>query len=189
MKPAQSLNVIVDISGSMGEMAKLLLCRNLVSATRDMLAWNIDQFPATSMQLINWNESVKNIEMESNQDIPFFIASGKVDVSSLIQHLEQEKARLGDQRLKSILLSDGNFSHKSSRDLKKWIDGHIDDLDFWFIEIGVDATLHTFEHVFLAEDIATTIPALLSKTGQPPPPQPAMSGDLLFTVINNVQVS
>jgi hypothetical protein len=171
------LDVILDVSGSMDEMGKKLLTRNLAAFIREFINRQPPNAFFTSMSLTQWNKTIEELPLSSDLDIPEIQAVGKADITAVKDYLKGKIKK--NRHVKVVILTDGYFSQNSSRDFRNWIKYHQQDTDIRFIAIGADASLHKFDKVYLAEDISTAIRSFSQASGETITP-PA-SVDELYT--------
>ncbi len=164
MNQDNQLVVIVDVSGSMDEMGKKLLAKNLTAFIREFIDRQTPNAFFTSMSLILWNKTVVELPLSSDMDIPEIQAAGKAEITAVKDFLTGKIKK--KMQVKVVILTDGNFSQNSSRDLIKWIKHHQQNIDIRFIAIGADASLHKFDKVYFAEDIATAIRSFSQASGE-----------------------
>lgn len=160
------LHLILDISGSMREMGKLLLARNLVAFTRELLEIMPEEFSFREIRLFTWNEVIQPVELTANRETSHFEASGKTDLARLKEFLEsQTENKTG---VKAIILSDGSFSNNFL--LNNFNTWHKENphLTLYAVGIGADAyhsnlrKLSTNNRVFCPEDLFPAIRSLVA---------------------------
>ena len=162
MENAQVL-VILDTSGSMSEMGKLLLARNLVSYLRQCV----------SVELYTWNEQLQSIALASDEELPLLEATGQNNLNSLRDFL---KSRLANGTLQPVLLfSDGNVSNGALASFAIWRKEQAN-LVLEAVAIGPDANHAVLEELaapgrlFVPENVAAALTAVLTGPGEVPPP-------------------
>lgn len=160
MTKPESLHVILDVSGSMQEMGKLMLARNLISYINECVYLMADEFPFKKIQLFTWNDKVYPVDLSNGIEIPHFKATGKVDMDQLIELLGREASTSLLQNV--IILSDGNFSKNALNRFCVWRKAN-SNINIRVVAIGVDAShlnlkeLATNNHAIPSEDISTVI--------------------------------
>ena len=159
MKSA-SLHIILDVSGSMQEMGKLMLARNLISCIREKCCLKSGEIPFKKMQFFIWNDKVCPVDLSNDNETPHFKASGKVDMDQLIELLGREASAGLLQNV--IILSDGNFSKNTLKKFCVWRKEQ-SNVNIRTVAIGADAShfnlkeMATNNHVILSENISTVI--------------------------------
>ena len=83
------LYIVADISGSMGEAAKLYILRNLINYIRERLHLSNNNLPFNKICVITWNEKVKHVKIDFQNKLPAFKVSGKADVEKLTQYFDK----------------------------------------------------------------------------------------------------
>jgi len=157
------LLIVLDISGSMQEMGKLLLARNLVSFIRESSDINPEKFSIGGIRLFTLNEAIQPVELTANCATPHFQASGKADLARLKDLLELEIERT--TQVKGLILSDGIFPKALLKSFSAWCKEHLH-LTLLAVAIGADSShadlkkLSTNNRVFSPEDISAAIQSL-----------------------------
>ena len=164
MKASGILHIVLDISGSMQEMGKLLLARNLVSFIREFSDFHPKKFSFTGIRLFTWNEAIQPVELTDNCATPHFKATGKADLARLKEFLESETEKT--TQIRGIILSDGNCPDKALlKNFSAWCKEH-PHLTLCTVAIGADSShsglkkLSTNNRVFSSEDISAAIQSL-----------------------------
>jgi len=153
---SSKLQIIVDISGSMCEMAKISISMNLLSTIREFNNFN-QTFDEVS--LFFWNE----INFMKIEDFMQFEASGKLNFEKLKEHLLLYSKNDGD--IKVLLLSDGNYSNNEFDNFSNYTQ-ESSQICIVPILIGADSstdklkTIAWNEHIYLAEDVLTAFKSL-----------------------------
>ena len=62
------LYIVADISGSMGEAAKLYILRNLINYIRERLHLSNNNLSFNKICVITWNEKVKYVKIDSQNN-------------------------------------------------------------------------------------------------------------------------
>lgn len=108
--------VFVDTSGSMNEMGKILLQRNLCRYIKQLHIVDREKYSDVEILLFNWAENILEIITQKDGDIPAFIAKGSANLNLLSSLLfkEDQKDILG-----VLILSDGHFVKDEIIDFKK----------------------------------------------------------------------
>ncbi len=157
----QHLNVVVDVSGSMTEMGKILLQQTLCRFIRQ---WTAANAPAVTLKFYLWEQQVTPLPLDPLQDIPPFTAAGQADWQALATFctaLQQD-----DVLQRVLLLTDGSASGKTLRAFQAAFPPQTA-LYLCPVATGADADSQRLEEiadnarVFAAEDIATAIAHVL----------------------------
>lgn len=162
MKQPMTIFVIVDISGSMQEMAKILLSQHLVSYIFELATIQERIFPI-EIQLFTWNESITKVQCNMEEQVPVLIPSGKADLNQLKGFLDSQ-ALAND--FKAIILSDGMFSLSAINNFKLWLNKQ-PRFALYTVAIGADSNIaklkeiSTNNHVYSSENITTAIYELI----------------------------
>ncbi|MGK0290453.1 MAG: hypothetical protein ACI86H_001912 [bacterium] len=160
-----TLHIIIDSSGSMKEMSKLLLAHNLVAFIREFSEFHPEKISLSKTQMFTWSDTIQPIELNSNCEIPQFQASGKADLTKIKDLLESEIEK--KTQAKAIILSDGNFSRVELKKFSSW-SKEIPHITLRTVAVGPDAIfsnlkeLSTNNCVFNSEDIAAAIQSLIA---------------------------
>jgi hypothetical protein len=167
---SEIIHIILDISGSMQEMGKLLLARNLVTFIREFSEFRPDKLPSGAIQLLSWSDTIQPVELRDDCETPIFHASGSSD---LIQLKEFFQSVADDMpQVKVLILSDGHISITSLKKFKLFCkeQPHI---TIRTVAVGADSAnstlrkLSTNNCVFLSEDISVAIQSLIGGTEDP----------------------
>lgn len=158
---ADVLYVLLDCSGSMNEMGKLRLARNLLSFIREQLRLGILPIPYSDVRLVLWRHGeARFLDIATGEDIPTFPAEGQTSIGDLLSTLEEICANFNEP-LRLLMLSDGGISMTDLDVWKKWREAH--SVDMRVVAIGADASVRQLErlcgkeNVYCAEDIAIVI--------------------------------
>ncbi|MBF0314282.1 MAG: VWA domain-containing protein [Oligoflexia bacterium] len=160
-----TLYVIVDISGSMNEMGKIHLQRNLCRYSSQLKTIDQEKYANIEIHFFQWATTISEIIIQSNGDIPLLIAEGTSDLDHLFDFLSAALNR--DQTLRVLIFSDGNFEKFSDVLAFQKKLSTIPNLILKTIAVGADADLQKLKkissgnNVFLAENIASAIDSIL----------------------------
>jgi len=163
-----TLYVVVDISGSMIEMAKMSISMNILSFIREYDSIYKDTVYFDKIIILKWSEVVEIIELDKDNELENFIPSGKLNFSSLQEELA--KINTEDIPMRILLLSDGNYDDSELNSFLEW-QNNDEKLDIAVVAIGADATWDTLkrisfgENVYSPEDILTAMKSLESIRG------------------------
>ncbi len=154
---SSKLQIIVDISGSMFEMAKMSISMNLLSTIREFN--NINQ-AFDEVSLFFWNEKIKKINFIETEDFMIFTASGKLSFEILKKHLLLFSQN--DEEIKVLLLSDGNYTNNEFDNFSNYI-RELLNIFIVPIHIGADSSTDKLKiiscnsYTYLAEDILSAL--------------------------------
>jgi len=166
MGPQDAMYLIADCSGSMQELGKALLTRNITGFIREFLNMHGGSFFCSGIQLYLWNECVTPFRLNDDCEIPHMVTSGKADLKQLRDFLEKEL--LEQNHVKAIILSDGNFPKNELINFGNWCKEQ-PCLKLIAVAVGSDASLSGLKElssdgrIFNPEDIATAIKSVFSK--------------------------
>jgi hypothetical protein len=185
MQQSEILNLLVDTSGSMYEMGKLLLVRNLVTFIREFSDITPERFPFDGIRLVTFNDGLKLVELNKNCETPHFQASGKADLIQLKEWLEAEIEKT--PTVKAIVFSDGSFPGDMLKSFGAWHE-ECPHLTLRAVAIGADAShtrlkaLSTNKIVFRSEDISLALESLCAGVDAELPGPVSVSKYKLHTV-------
>lgn len=153
----QHLNVVVDVSGSMAEMGKVMLQQTLCRFIRQ---WTATNAPAVTLKFYLWEQQVTPLPLDPLQDIPPFTAAGQADWQALATFCAA--LHEDDVLQRVLLLTDGSASGKTLRLFQAALSPQTA-LSLCPVATGADADTQQLEEiadnarVFAAEDIAAAI--------------------------------
>jgi hypothetical protein len=155
-----TIYIIVDVSGSMNEMGKIHLQRNLCRYVAQLQLIDQKKYADFNICFFQWIQNVSEIVLQSDGDIPALNAGGSASLSVLSEFISQNVNKT--QRSTSIILSDGNFPNSDiliyQDQLKPF-----PDLIIRTVAVGADADLQklkklsTNNSVHLSENISSAI--------------------------------
>jgi len=154
-----NLHVIADTSGSMKEMGKIHLLRNLCRYASRLKTLNPQVHSNLNMLFFQWSAEVAKVTPEDG-DIPPLSARGPSDLGALAAFLRE--ARGEDRALRALVLSDGHFSRAEAEDLAQEL-GSRPRVRLRAVAVGADADLTRLKkissngRVYRAEDIASAV--------------------------------
>jgi len=160
-----SMIIVLDCSGSMGEMSKMLLARNLIAVVCEYPEIQDDKNSFDSIHLYLWNDSIEHHSLENNIEVPFFTASGSANLKQLVNTLESIDNKYF--KTKVMILSDGALSEQSINEYQVWLNSQ----EYYCIRavaIGADAELDklsqlsTNSQAYSSEDILVAIKSLIN---------------------------
>jgi hypothetical protein len=163
-----ALRIIVDVSGSMNEMGKIHLQRNLCRYAAQLQPIDQEEYADFDIRFCQWAQNVSEILLQGDGDIPPLDAEGSSNLSALSDVLSQ---RLDDTgRLRVLILFDCNFSDSNILSFRSQLSS-FPDLIIRTVAVGADADLlklkkiSTNNSVHLSENIASAIDCTIFSTG------------------------
>lgn len=167
---SQALHIIADVSGSMNEMGKIHLQRNLCRYATQLDYVSPERYAGVKIHIYQWAQKISEIKLEKNGDLPVLSAT---DVACLKELSVCISDNLSDSKETRILiLSDGNFSSSDILDLKSQFD-NTSGVIIRTVAVGADANqlslkkLSTNNTVHLAENISSAIDSALFSMDDP----------------------
>jgi hypothetical protein len=154
------LYIIFDVSGSMNEMGKIHLQRNLCRYAAQLRLIDQEKYSGADIRFYQWAQNVSEVALQSDGDIPALNAEGYSNLSVLSDFLSQHLKDTG--RTKILIMSDGNFSNSDISSFQKQLNS-FPDLIIRTVAVGADADLlklkkiSTNNTVYLSENIASAI--------------------------------
>ncbi len=149
------IKIFVDTSGSMNEMGKIHLQRNLCRYVMHLPFIDTEKYLDLDVHLYQWAQNVSEVDLQSDGDIPVFNAEGFSNLCTLVDFLSQNSARI-------LILSDGNFSNLDISSFQNQLSSY-PDLIIRTVAVGADADLwklkkiSTNNRVYLSENIASAL--------------------------------
>ncbi len=166
----ESLYIIVDVSGSMNEMGKIHLQRNLCRYAAQLQIIDREKHTDLDICFYQWSQNVSKVALQNDGDIPALNAEGSSNLLVLSDFLSQH---LNDtERSMVLILSDGNFPSSDIVSFQNQLDGFTD-LIIRTVAVGADADLlklkkiSTNNTVYLSENIASAIDSIIFGTDEP----------------------
>lgn len=164
------LYIIVDVSGSMNEMGKIHLQRNLCRYAAQLRLIDQEKYSDADIRFYQWAQNVSEVALQSDGDIPALNAEGSSNLCVLSDFLSEY---LKDTRRSMVLiLSDGNFSNSDIVNFQNQL-GTLTDLIIRTVAVGADADLlklkkiSTNNTVYLSENIASAIDSTIFGSDEP----------------------
>lgn len=154
------LFIFVDVSGSMSEMGKIHLQRNLCRYAAQLRLIDKEKYSGLNIRFYQWAQSVSEIVLQSDGNIPALNAEGSSNLCVISEFLSQNQSDTG--RLMVLILSDGNFPNSDIVSFQKQL-GTFSNLIIRTVAVGADADLlklkkiSTNNTVYLSENIASAI--------------------------------
>lgn len=166
----EALYIIVDVSGSMNEMGKIHLQRNLCRYAAQLRGIDQKKYADLDIHFYQWAQDVSEIIIQSDGDIPVLTAEGSSNLCNLSDFLSQH---LNDTvRARFLILSDGNFSNSDISSFQKQLSS-CPDLITRAVAVGADADLlklkkiSTNNSVHLSENISSAIDSTIFGSDKP----------------------
>ena len=164
------LYIIVDVSGSMNEMGKIYLQRNLCRYAAQLRFIDQEKYSGADIHFYQWAQNVSEVALQSDGDIPALKAEGSSSLCVLSDFLSQH---LKDtERLRVLILSDGNFPNADIISAQNKL-SIFTDLIIRVVAVGADADLlklkkiATNHTVYLSENIASAIESTVFGSDEP----------------------
>ncbi|OUS68187.1 hypothetical protein B5G52_20245 [Pseudoalteromonas sp. A601] len=154
------LFIFVDVSGSMNEMGKIHLQRNLCRYAAQLRLIDQEKYSGLDIRLYQWAQNIAEAVLQSDGDIPALSAEGSSNLCVISDFLSQYQSDTG--KLMVLILSDGNFPNPDIVSFQKKL-GTFSDLIIRTVAVGADADLlklkkiSTNNTVYLSENIASAI--------------------------------
>lgn len=162
--------IIVDVSGSINEMGKIHLQRNLCRYTAQL--WGIDQkkYADLDIRFYQWAQDVSEITIQRDGDIPTLNVEGSSKLCDLSDFFSQY---LNDtERSRILILSDGSFPNSDIVSFQSQL-RTFPDLIIRTVAVGADADLlklkkiSTNNSVHLSENISSAIDSTIFGSDEP----------------------
>ncbi len=165
------LYIIVDVSGSMNEMGKIHLQRNLCRYAAQLRGIDQQKYADLDIRFYQWAQDISEVTIQSDGDIPALKAEGASNLCVLSKFLSQHSNE--DDQTRILIFSDGNFP--SSEDIKSFQKrlGTYTNLSIRTVAVGADADLlklkniSTINTVYLSENIASAIDSTIFGSDEP----------------------
>ena len=165
------IGIIVDTSGSMNEMGKIHLQRNLCRYAAQLRFIDQEKYSGSDIRFYKWAQDITQLTIQSDGDIPALKADGVSNLCVLSNFFSQQLNEY--ERARILILSDGNFP--SSEDIKSFQKrlGTYTNLSIRTVAVGADADLlklkkiSTNSTVYLSENIASAIDSTIFGSDEP----------------------
>lgn len=160
------IDVFADASGSMNELGKRALVRNLFRFLRDYQSFSSQEQEELRFSFSLWSDTVEPLLLREGADIGLFRASGKADFSALEDFLIS--ACDEKEHLAVIVIGDGNYSKEKIQHFHKALKKR--KLSIRTICVGSDANharlkmLSTDKKTYAPWNISVAIDSLLYET-------------------------
>ena len=154
------LYIIIDVSGSMNEMGKIHLQRNLCRYVTQITSFNQETYTDFDVQFYQWEQTVSKIVIRSDGDIPALEAKRASSLSALSDFLSQSLN--GTKTMRTLILSDGYFHNSNILSFQEHLSA-FPDLIIRTVAVGADADLLKLKKissnnsVYLSENISSAI--------------------------------
>ncbi|MCX4039890.1 hypothetical protein OR606_06705 [Aeromonas hydrophila] len=164
------LYIIVDVSGSMNEMGKIHLQRNLCRYAAQLRGIDQQQYADLDIRFYQWAQDISEVTIQSDGDIPSLNAEGSSNLCDLYDFLSQYLNDSGSARI--LILSDGNFPNSDIVSFKNQL-SKFPDLIIRTVAVGADADLlklkkiSTNNSVHLSENISSAIDSTIFGSDEP----------------------
>lgn len=161
---------IVDTSGSMNEMGKIHLQRNLSRYAVQLMEISQEKYKDLNIRLFQWEQNIYEITMQNDRDVPALTAKGSSSLYALSIFLSQHLKDTEISRL--LILSDGNFPNSDIVSFQNQR-GTFNDLLIRTVAVGADADwlklkkISTNNTVYLSEDISSAIDSTIFGSDKP----------------------
>lgn len=166
----EPLYIIVDVSGSMNEMGKIHLQRNLCRYAAQLRGIDQQKYADLDIRFYQWAQDISEITIQSDGDIPALNAEGSSNLCDLSDFLSQHLNDTGSARI--LILSDGNFPNIDIESFQNQL-STFPDLIVRTVAVGADADLlklkkiSTNNSVHLSENISSTIDSTIFSSDEP----------------------
>lgn len=164
------LYIIVDVSGSMNEMGKIHLQRNLCRYAAQLRLIDQEKYSGSDIRFYQWAQNVSEVALQSDGDIPALNAEGSSNLCDLSDFLSQHLNDAGSAR--TLILSDGNFPNSNIVSFQNQL-STFSDLIIRTVAVGADADLlklkkiSTNNSVHLSENISSAIDNTIFGSDEP----------------------
>ena len=164
------LYIIVDVSGSMNEMGKIHLQRNLCRYAAQLRGIDQQKYADLDIRFYQWAQDISEVTIQSDGDIPSLNAEGSSNLCDLYDFLSQYLNDSGSARI--LILSDGNFPNSDIVSFKNQL-SKFPDLIIRTVAVGADADLlklkkiSTNNSVHLSENISSAIDSTIFGSDEP----------------------
>jgi hypothetical protein len=164
------LYIIIDVSGSMNEMGKIHLQRNLCRYASQLRLIDQEKYSGSNIRFYQWAQNVSEVALQSDGDIPALNTEGSSNLCVLSDFLSQHLNDTG--RSMVLILSDGYFNREDYKAFKKWKNKQTKIL-IRTVAVGAGADLlklkkiSTNNTVYLSENIASAIDGIIFGSDEP----------------------
>jgi hypothetical protein len=164
------LYIIVDVSGSMNEMGKIHLQRNLCRYAAQLRLIDQEKYSGSDIRFYQWAQNVSEVALQSDGIFPALNAEGSSNLCDLSDFLSQHLNDAGSAR--TLILSDGNFPNSNIVSFQNQL-STFSDLIIRTVAVGADADLlklkkiSTNNSVHLSENISSAIDSTIFGSDEP----------------------
>lgn len=166
----EPIYIIVDVSGSMNEMGKIHLQRNLCRYAAQLRRIDHEIYSGVDILFYQWAQNFSEVALQSDGDIPALTADGCSNLCVLSDFLSQHLKDTG--RSMVLILSDGNFPNSDIVSFQNKL-GTFTDLIIRTVAVGADADMlklkkiSTNNTVYLSENISSAIDSTIFGADEP----------------------
>lgn len=153
-----TLCVVVDTSGSMNDMGKVFVQRNLCRYMAQLKTLDAEKYAHVDIHFYQWADKIEEIVLQPNGDIPELVAGGSASLPLLLSFITSNLSKF--ENLRVLCLSDGGF------DGAEQMKSH-PDLVIRSVAIGSDANplelekVSSNDKVYHAEGIASAVDSIV----------------------------
>ena len=164
------LNIVIDISGSMNEMGKIHLQRNLCRYVAQLQLIEPEKYANFNIHFYQWAQDVSQITVQSDGDIPAIYTEGTASLDVLVDFLFRNLSIT--QRALLLVISDGHFTKTDILNFQSQLSS-LADLNIRTVAVGADADLLKLKKissnnsVYLSENIASAIDSTIFGSDEP----------------------
>lgn len=176
------IKVFIDTSGSMNEMGKINLQRNLCRYLKQLPSIEPEIYSNMKIHVYQWTEEVKEIVLQGDGDIPVLEAKGSSILTTLSEFLSDSS--INSKLARILVISDGNFTSNEISNFLKWKNQNNGFL-IRVVAIGSDADIFklkkvsTDNNVYHAENISSVINGVWLNLEEPIKP-PGFINQIVF---------
>jgi hypothetical protein len=166
----ETLYIIVDVSGSMNEMGKIHLQRNMCRYAAQLRLIDQKKYSGSGIRFYQWAQNIAEIALQSDGNIPALNSEGSSNLCAFSDFLSQHLNDTG--RLMVLILSDGNFSNSDIVNFQNQLSTLTVPI-IRTVAVGSDADLlklkkiSTNNTVYLSENIASAIDSAIFDSDEP----------------------
>lgn len=166
----QQLNIIVDCSGSMNEMEKVHLQKNLCRYAAQIQLIDQEKYSNFVIHFYKWTQNVSEFSMHNDGDLPVLTAEGSASLNFLSDFISNNLNNI--KRPIVLILSDGNFSSSDILNFHSQL-RLFPGVLIRTVAVGADADLlklkkiSTNNTVYLSENIASAIDSTIFGSDEP----------------------
>ncbi len=110
--------IVADSSGSMRELGKAMLVRNVINHIRGVARLGKGPDWLMGPVVLRWAETVERITLADDSDMPEWEVGGRLRMAPLLEALDGFVGGSPPSRI--LLLSDGHWALSDVQDFKKW---------------------------------------------------------------------